>query len=70
MPTHCEAGCRRHVVTHWWHTEKDLDLWLCDKCSDHHAEALVRQFWALLFDQRIEDAYPRLGPVTHDPATH
>ena len=70
MPTHCERGCRRHTVTHWWHDGRDDDLWLCGPDSDMHAEALVAQGWQLLWDQRVEDIHPSLGPVTADPATH
>lgn len=53
--THCESGCRRHVLT-WWSNDADVDWMLCGVCSDRLADALVAAGYYQVADDRESDA--------------
>ena len=71
----CVRCCARALV-HWWHTEWDLDRWMCGHHSDDEAQDMVSSGWAVLDDERGESVrYPRvprppLPALSADPATH
>ena len=58
MPDRCERDCGRRGIALWWHPDHNLELLLCGPHTDHHAEALVAQDWALMVDQRVETLAP------------
>lgn len=49
--THCETGCRRHVLT-WWTNDADVDWMLCGPCSDRLGDALVDAGYHQVADDR------------------
>ena len=62
---YCCRGCRRRTVAWWSLLRDDLpdrELFFCGVCSDANAEALVRQGWVQVADERDTPA-----PVA-DPA--